>query len=79
MFSDIPIKYFNGTHRVKEPKETIKNYEDKLRVAGITRLTEITDLDRVGIPVFSAIAMAIGPMATTLPTAVPVAVAIKGS
>lgn len=55
MFSDIPIKYFNGTHRVKEPRETIKNYEDKLRVAGITRLTEITDLDRVGIPVFSAI------------------------
>jgi len=31
------------------------------------------------IPVFSAIAMAIGPMATTLPTEVPVAVAIKGS
>lgn len=55
MFSDIPIKYFNGTHRVKKPSETIKDNEDKLKVAGITRLTEITDLDRIGVPVFSAI------------------------
>lgn len=55
MFSDSPIKYFNGTHRVKNPDETIKDYEDKLITAGITRLTDITDLDRVGIPVFSAI------------------------
>lgn len=44
MFSDIPIKYFNGTHRVKNPSETIENFEDKLRVAGITRITNITDL-----------------------------------
>ena len=55
MFSDIPIKYFNGTHRVKNPSETIENFEDKLRVAGITRITNITDLDRIGVPVFSAI------------------------
>lgn len=55
MFSDSPIKYFNGTHRVKNPDETIKDYEDKLKTAGITRLTDITDLDRIGIPVFSAI------------------------
>ena len=55
MFSDIPIKYFNGTHRVKNPSETIENFEDKLRVAGITRITNITNLDRIGVPVFSAI------------------------
>ena len=55
MFDDIPIKFFKGTHRVRDPKETIEINEDKLRTAGITRLTEITDLDRVKIPVFSAI------------------------
>ena len=55
MFEDIPIKFFKGTHRVKDPKETIEINEKKLRTAGITRLTDITDLDRVKIPVFSAI------------------------
>ena len=55
MFEDIPIKFFKGTHRVRDPKETIEINEKKLRTAGITRLTEITDLDRVKIPVFSAI------------------------
>ncbi|MCQ2738177.1 MAG: YcaO-related McrA-glycine thioamidation protein, partial [archaeon] len=55
MFEDVPIKFFKGSHRIKSPKETIEATEDKLRIAGITRLTEITHLDRVGIPVFSAI------------------------
>ena len=55
MFEDIPMKFFKGTHRVRDPKETIEINEGKLRTAGITRLTEITDLDRVKIPVFSAI------------------------
>ena len=55
MFEDIPIKFFKGTHRIRDPKETIEINEKKLRTAGITRLTEITDLDRVKIPVFSAI------------------------
>lgn len=55
MFEDIPIKFFKGTHRVRDPKETIEINEKKLKTAGITRLTEITDLDRIKIPVFSAI------------------------
>lgn len=55
MFEDIPIKFFKGTHRVRDPKETIEINEKKLKAAGITRLTEITDLDRIKIPVFSAI------------------------
>jgi ribosomal protein S12 methylthiotransferase accessory factor len=37
------------------PEETIKWVTDKLRAAGVTRVTEITHLDRIGIPVFSAI------------------------
>lgn len=55
MFKDIPITFFSGTYRIKDPKETIAINEPKLKIAGITRLTEITDLDRIGIPVFSAI------------------------
>ena len=49
------IKYFNGTHRIIPPAKTIENHENKAKIAGITRITEITDLDRVGLPVFSAI------------------------
>lgn len=55
MFSDIEVKYFGCTHRAIKPSQTIKNVEKKLKIAGITRVTEITHLDRVGIPVYSAI------------------------
>lgn len=55
MFSDVKLKYFKTGHRVCEPSETLKKNEDKLKTAGITRITDITGLDRVGIPVFSAI------------------------
>ena len=47
MFEDIPIKFFKGTHRVRDPKETIEINEGKLRTAGITRLTEICNDGRV--------------------------------
>ena len=49
------IKYFKGTHRIIPPSKTIENNESKCKIAGITRITEITHLDRVGLPVFSAI------------------------
>ncbi|OQD58514.1 hypothetical protein MBBAR_13c00130 [Methanobrevibacter arboriphilus JCM 13429 = DSM 1125] len=55
MFSDIQISYFSCTHRAIEPSKTIAEYKDKLKIAGITRVTDITHLDRIGIPVFSAI------------------------
>ena len=55
MFQDIPVKYFGGTHRCRNPEETIDKVERKLKVAGVTRITEITHLDRIGIPVYSAI------------------------
>ena len=49
------IKYFKGTHRIIPPSQTIENNEDKCKIAGITRITEITHLDRIGLPIFSAI------------------------
>lgn len=49
------LTYFKGTHRVIAPKKTIEINEDKLKTAGITRIADITDLDRIGIPVYTAI------------------------
>ena len=49
------IKYFKGTHRVIAPSETIEINQDKLKTAGITRIADITDLDRIGIPIYTAI------------------------
>jgi ribosomal protein S12 methylthiotransferase accessory factor len=55
MLKEVPVKYFGCSHRAIAPEETIKNVKSKLRVAGVTRVAEITHLDRVGIPVYSAI------------------------
>ena len=49
------LTYFEGTHRVIPPQKTIKNNEGKLKTAGITRIADITDLDRIGLPVYTAI------------------------
>ena len=49
------ITYFKGTHRVIAPGKTIEINEDKLKTAGITRIADITDLDRIGIPIYTAI------------------------
>lgn len=55
MFSEVPIRYFGCTHRAIHPNETIEIVEGKLKAAGVTRIAEITHLDRLGIPVYSAI------------------------
>ncbi len=49
------ITYFEGTHRVIAPKKTIEINENKLKIAGITRIADITDLDRIGLPIYTAI------------------------
>jgi len=48
-------KYKKDTHRAVPPEETLSRVESKMAVAGITRVADITDLDRIGIPVFSSI------------------------
>ncbi|BDZ69509.1 YcaO-related McrA-glycine thioamidation protein [Methanobacterium petrolearium] len=55
MFKEIPVRYRGGTHRCRDPQKTIEKVEGKLRAAGVTRIAEITHLDRIGIPVYSAI------------------------
>jgi ribosomal protein S12 methylthiotransferase accessory factor len=50
-----PKKFTADGHRSVEPAETLARIEPLMSVAGVTRVADITDLDRVGIPVFSAI------------------------
>ncbi|MCX9089245.1 MAG: YcaO-related McrA-glycine thioamidation protein [Candidatus Methanoperedens sp.] len=52
---DPNIKYLEGTQRVFDPETTLANTTKLLPKIGVTRIANITDLDRVGIPVFSAI------------------------
>jgi ribosomal protein S12 methylthiotransferase accessory factor len=48
-------KYKKDTHRAVSPEETLSRIEPKMATAGITRVADITNLDRIGIPVFSTI------------------------
>jgi ribosomal protein S12 methylthiotransferase accessory factor len=48
-------RYKEDTHRAISPEETEERIEAKLPAAGITRVADITNLDRIGIPVFSSI------------------------
>ncbi|WP_214483792.1 YcaO-like family protein [Bacillus sp. SM2101] len=48
-------KYNNfGTHRVMSPNETLEKIKDIVPKVGITRIADLTGLDRLGVPVFSA-------------------------
>ena len=47
--------YRKETHRVKSPEETFEIVSSLTEVAGITRIADITKLDRLNIPVFSCI------------------------
>lgn len=48
-------KYKDDTHRALPPEETLSRIDSKMPAAGITRVADITNLDRIGIPVFSSI------------------------
>lgn len=44
-----------GTHRVRPPEETWAEVRPRLPDAGITRVADVTALDRIGIPVWQAV------------------------
>ncbi|WP_045314886.1 YcaO-like family protein [Lentzea aerocolonigenes] len=46
----------NGTHRERTAEDTWRAVSPHLRTIGVTRVADITGLDRIGIPVYSAIA-----------------------
>jgi len=58
--------YSYDTQRTVPPEETLARIEPRLPAAGITRVADITNLDRVGIPVFSSIRPMAGAGAITV-------------
>ena len=50
-----PKLYFEDGQRTVKPATTLKRILPLCKVAGVTRVADITGLDRVGIPVFSSI------------------------
>ncbi|MCL2863801.1 MAG: YcaO-related McrA-glycine thioamidation protein [Methanimicrococcus sp.] len=54
-FKSCPKSYLKETHRVKSPEETLEIVSSLTEAAGITRVADITKLDRLNIPVFSCI------------------------
>ena len=47
-------RYVDGAHRVANPQETLDRLLPKMALAGITRLGDLTGLDRLPLPVFAA-------------------------
>lgn len=52
---DTSLKYFENTQRVCDEETTLLKTKKVIPQVGITRVAKITDLDRVGIPVYSTI------------------------
>jgi len=50
-----PKQYCVDTHRVMPPAETLKRIKSVIPEIGVTRIADISGLDRIGLPVFSAI------------------------
>ncbi|MGA2698194.1 MAG: YcaO-related McrA-glycine thioamidation protein [Methanoregula sp.] len=55
LISSCKKTYNHETQRAVPLAETLARIEPKVPAAGITRVADITDLDRIGIPVFSCI------------------------
>jgi ribosomal protein S12 methylthiotransferase accessory factor len=47
--------YRRGTHRIRSPRETYEAFAPVMERLGITRVANITGLDVIGIPVFTAV------------------------
>lgn len=47
--------HFLGTHRLRSPEDTFNDYSRFMAQMGITRIANVTGLDRIGVPVCVAI------------------------
>src|SRR5262245_1937463 len=51
----MPKGYLTGTHRTRSPRQTLEDYARFMPLMGITRLANVTGLDSIGLPVYTAI------------------------
>jgi len=51
----LPVVYNDGTHRAAAPKDTLERVRPLLSEMGITRVADVTGLDRLGIPTWCAV------------------------
>lgn len=47
--------FFEGTHRIQSPDATWRTVSPLLAAVGVTRVADLTGLDRIGLPVFQAV------------------------
>ena len=55
MLNKAPIKYKESTHRTNTPEETLEQISKITQEIGLTRTSNITDLDRLKIPVYTSV------------------------
>ena len=48
-------EYFEGTQRSYNPEETLRRIQPAMRACGISRVLDVTTLDRIGIPTCNAV------------------------
>jgi len=53
-FSHVRKQYYDGTHRSRAPEETLQFIEPLMDEIGVVSVEDVTHLDRLGIPCFSA-------------------------
>ena len=63
---DRSLSYIEGTQRVYDEATTLENTKAQIKKIGVTRIADITNLDRLGIPIFSAIRPSAAPGAISI-------------
>lgn len=63
---DRSLSYIEGTQRAYDEATTLENTKDQIKKIGVTRIADITNLDRLGIPIFSAIRPSAAPGAISI-------------
>ena len=63
---DRSLSYIEGSQRVYDETTTLEKTKAQLKNIGVTRIADITNLDRLGIPVFSSIRPSAAPGAISI-------------
>ena len=63
---DRSLSYIEGTQRVYDEATTLENTKAQIKKIGVTRIADITNLDRLGIPILSAIRPSAAPGAISI-------------